>query len=168
MAEEKAAEDARRAKRAKRKAAADAAAQTARNAAEEEAVNAAVETDKKKSSKAGKAEAAKALTAHQHESSNIAAQMALSGIGKKGKQYSWMKGSGSGTSTPSQAARSASSTAGTPKPPERAKPVVKEKRFGAWDEDKDPGIQARDLLLVLETDGRAPKAYTKGCAVLGE
>jgi hypothetical protein len=35
-------------------------------------------------------------------------------------------------------------------------------QFGDWDEDKEPGIQARDLLLVLETDGKAPRSLMKG------
>lgn len=165
MQEERAAEEARRAKRAKRKAATDAANQAAQTAAEEEAVAAAgAGADPvKKGKKAEKARNATADNAHQQV--NAAAQMAMSNLGgRKGKSYSWMTGGGSGASTPSRPGLA--SSVSTPKPVERPKPVVKEKGFAAWDEDKDPGIQVRDVLLVLETDGKAPRAYTKASAML--
>lgn len=164
MQEEKAAEDARRAKRAKRKAAADAVNQAAQTAAEEQAVTAAGAEPTKKTKKA--AEKNRNQAADQvHQQVNAAAQMAMSNLGgRKGKSYSWMTGGGSGASTPSRPGLV--SAVSTPKPAERAKPAVKEQGFGAWDEDKDPGIQVRDLLLVLETDGKAPRAYVRGCAML--
>ena len=161
---EKASADARRAKRAKRKAAADAVNQAAQTAAEEAAVTE-VSADTSKKAKKASEKASKNPTADAvSQQINAAAQMAMSNIGRKNKSYSWMTGGGSGASTPLRPGLS--STASTPKPIERPKPVVKEKIFGAWDEDKDPGIQARDVLLVLETDGKAPRAYTRGYSSL--
>jgi hypothetical protein len=167
LQEEKAAEAARRAKRAKRKAAADAASQAAQTAAEEAAV--AQASEPKKVTKKQKNDGDKIHTqqAHQHQQANEAAKLAMSSMlgGRKGKQYSWMtKGPGSGTTTPR--GLGPSSSVGTPKPAEPVKPVVKEKKFGAWDEDKDAGVQVRDVLLVLESDGRATRAYAKSCAML--
>jgi hypothetical protein len=165
MQREKALEDARRAKRAKRKAAADAVNQAAQTAAEEAAVTE-VSADTTKKGKKNLDKASKNATADaQHQQVNAAAQMAMSNLGgRKGKSYSWMTGGGSGASTPSRPGLA--SSVSTPKPIERPKAVAKDKGFSAWDEDKDPGIQARDVLLVLETDGRAPRAYTRGYAAL--
>jgi len=166
MQDEKGAEEARRIKRTKRKAVADAANQAAQTAAEEEAVAAVNNEPAKKTKKAEKQENARAVEAQQHQQANAAAQLAMSSMlgGRKGKSYSWMKSGGSGASTPSRLGLA--SAAGTPKSVERTKPVVKERGFGAWDEDKHPGIQARDVLHVLETDNKAPRAYTKGCVML--
>jgi hypothetical protein len=167
MQEEKAAEAARRAKRAKRKAAADAASQAAQTAAEEAAVAQASEPKKVNKKQKNDGDKLRTQEAHQHQQANEAAKLAMSSMlgGRKGKQYSWMtKGPGSGTSTPR--GLGPSSSVGTPKPAEAVKPVLKEKMLGAWNEDKDPGVQVRDVLLVLESDGRATRAYTKGCAML--
>jgi hypothetical protein len=168
MAEEKIAEDARRAKRAKRKAAADEAAEKERKAKEDDAVNKASAEEPKKSQKAAKVEQNKLREAQQHNTVNTAAQMALGGIMKKSKKYAWMAGgAASGTSTPTKPGLGAgSSAASTPKPVEKPKPVTSQKLFSAWDEEKDPGIQARDVLSVLQIDGKASRAYTRGSATL--
>jgi hypothetical protein len=165
MQEEKAMEEQRLAKRAKRKAATDAVNQAAQNAAEEEAL-AAAGPDSTKKAKSRAVDKSRNQAADQiHQQTNAAAQLAMSSLGgRKGKSYSWMTGGGSGTSTPSRPGLT--SAVSTPKPAERPKPVSKEKGFGAWDEDKDPGIQVRDVLLVLETDGKAPRAYARGYAML--
>ena len=170
MAEEKVAEDARRIKRLKRKAVADAEAEAAVKAAEEAAIAKSTDSEPtKKSKKAAQAENAQRTEAAKHQTVNTTAQMALAGTMKKSKKYSWMQsGPGSGASTPSRPGLvGGSSASSTPKPVERSKPVVKEKQFAAWDEDKDRGIQARDLLLVLESDGKSLRSYTEGTSKLG-
>lgn len=169
MAEEKIGEDARRAKRAKRKAATAAAEQTAAEAAEKQAVESVAGSgpEPKKSQKAAKVEKIKIREAQQHTTVNNAVSMALGGMMKKKSKYSWMSGgAGSGAATP-KAGFSSPSQAGTPRLAEKAKPVAKEKQFAAWDEDKDPGVQARDVLLVLETDGQQTRSYMTGCMAQG-
>ena len=101
--------------------------------------------------------------------------MATSGLlggkffGNKKKTYSWMSG---GTNTP-KAVTSPSQTPGkstlaadtsavaTPGGA-RAPTIPKGKQLGQWDEEKDPGLRARDVLLVLETDGKAPRSLLRG------
>lgn len=77
-----------------------------------------------------------------------------------------MKGGGaSPAATPGKPlASGTSSVVGTPGP-DRARSVLKDKRFGQWDEAKDAQIQARDVLLVLEGDGRAARSYVRGFSV---
>lgn len=55
----------------------------------------------------------------------------------------------------------ASSTSSTPNGV-RTSAVSRARQFGDWDEDREPGIQARDVLLVLETDGKATRSLMKG------
>ena len=129
-----------------------------------------LESEKKTTKKDKKLAESKFTEAQQHKSANETARGALGSlIGKKGKSYSWMTG---GTNTPKAvsspvptparinsaiaAASSAVSNSARPAPASRGG------QFGDWDEDKEPGIQARDLLLVLETDGRAPRSLMKG------
>lgn len=117
----------------------------------------------------------KASEAQQHQQSVETARMAtnsmLSGrmFGTK-KSYSWLNrgSSGSGFSTPSRLNPAASSSAGTDKPGRPGeKAAVPPKRLGDWREDKEKGsgIQVRDILFMLELDGRGPrhvqKAYSK-------
>ena len=129
-----------------------------------------IESEKKTTKKDKKLAESKFTEAQQHKSANETARGALGSlIGKKGKSYSWMTG---GTNTPkavsspaptpsrinSALGASSSSTLNGVRPAAASRGV----QFGDWDEDKDPGIQARDLLLVLETDGRAPRSLMKG------
>ena len=169
------AEEARRAKRAKRKLTANPDASTpstAEAATEAELLAAAQDIEKKTSQKERKQAKTRLSEAQQHKSANDAARMAVSNImgksfgGKKQKNYSWMNTAASGTSTPTRPVGSATtSAAGTPAQ-DRTKQQAKEKRFGSWDEDRDPGIQVRDVVPVLETDGMAPRAYVRACEKL--
>ena len=95
--------------------------------------------------------------------------MATSGLigrmgGKQKKSYSWLQAGGAGgAQTPSKPTATSTSTSAAATPSnDRAAAVSKEKGIGQWDEDKDPGIQLRDVLLVLENDGKAPKPYARG------
>jgi hypothetical protein len=120
---------------------------------------------------------AKANEAQQHqqsvETARMATQTMMSGgmFGKK-KTYSWLNrgpAAGSGFSTPTRINNpptpAAVSTDKTPRPGEPA--TVPSKQLGAWREDKEKGagIQVRDILFMLELDGRASrhiqKAYSK-------
>ncbi|CEN62591.1 hypothetical protein ASPCAL09225 [Aspergillus calidoustus] len=120
---------------------------------------------------------AKANEAQQHqqsvETARMATQTMMSGgmFGKK-KTYSWLNrgpAAGSGFSTPTRINNpptpAAVSTEKTPRPGEPA--TVPSKQLGAWREDKEngAGIQVRDILFMLELDGRASrhiqKAYSK-------
>ncbi|KAE8147475.1 hypothetical protein BDV25DRAFT_160308 [Aspergillus avenaceus] len=116
---------------------------------------------------------AKASEAQQHQQSVETARLAtnsmLSGrmFGTK-KSYSWLNrgpAASSGFSTPSRvntATPTASSDKGGREPA-----VVPTKRFGVWreDQEKGSGVQVRDVLLMLELDGRGTrhvqKAYSK-------
>ncbi|PYH94839.1 hypothetical protein BO71DRAFT_324520 [Aspergillus ellipticus CBS 707.79] len=118
---------------------------------------------------------AKANEAQQHQQSVETARMAtnsmLSGrmFGTK-KSYSWLnRGSagGSGFSTPSRV-NTATPTATPDKAGRSGEPAAAPiKRLGTWREDKEKGsgIQVRDVLFMLELDGRGPrhvqKAYSK-------
>ncbi|RAH41993.1 uncharacterized protein BO95DRAFT_446441 [Aspergillus brunneoviolaceus CBS 621.78] len=118
---------------------------------------------------------AKASEAQQHQQSVETARMAtnsmLSGrmFGAK-KSYSWLnRGSaaGSGFSTPSRV-NTATPTAGSEKAGRSGEPApAPAKRLGSWREDKakGAGIQVRDIVFMLELDGRGPrhvqKAYSK-------
>ena len=138
------------------------------------ALAAALESEKKTTKKERKLQESKFSEQQQHKSANEAARMAVSGLigrgfgGKKQRTYDWMKGAGGGGGggspavTPGKPLTSGASTvAGTPAP-DRSKAVTKEKLFGQWDEEKDAKIQARDVLLVLEGDGRASRSYVRG------
>lgn len=41
-------------------------------------------------------------------------------------------------------------------------------RVGQFDESSESGIQARDFLLVLESDGRAARSYIRAASILDE
>lgn len=118
---------------------------------------------------------AKASEAQQHQQSVETARMAtnsmLSGrvFGTK-KSYSWLQrgpAAGGGFSSPSRLNTGASSPAGE-KPGRPGEPTTAPpKRIGAWreDQEKGAGIQVRDILFMLELDGRGArhvqKAYSK-------
>lgn len=118
---------------------------------------------------------AKASEAQQHQQSVETARLAtnsmLSGrmFGAK-KSYSWLnRGSAtpSGFSTPSRV-NTATHTTGAEKTGRAGEPApVPTKHLGTWREDKakGAGIQVRDILFMLEMDGRGSrhvqKAYSK-------
>ncbi|KAF9887387.1 hypothetical protein FE257_010242 [Aspergillus nanangensis] len=134
--------------------------------------------DKKSISKkeAKKLQDAKANEAQQHQQSVETARLAtnsmLSGrmFGTK-KSYSWLQRSpatGSGFSTPSRVNTAPTPTATPDKGGKTSEPTtVPIKRLGTWREDKEKGlgIQVRDVLFMLELDGRGSrhvqKAYSK-------
>jgi len=95
---------------------------------------------------------------------NETASMALGG---KKKKYSWMTGGGggpaSGASTPRPAAATGGSGAATPavQAPEKAL-MGKKRKFGDTIEQTETGagIQLRDLIHVLDNDGREKKTLT--------
>ncbi|KAL2824934.1 hypothetical protein BDW59DRAFT_146919 [Aspergillus cavernicola] len=117
---------------------------------------------------------AKANEAQQHqqsvETARMATQTMMSGgmFGKK-KTYSWLQrpAAGSGFSTPTRN-NPPTPSASVDKPTRPGEPAtVPTKQLGAWREDKEKGagIQVRDVLFMLELDGRASrhiqKAYSK-------
>lgn len=171
---DRAAEEARLAKRARRSASANPEAGRSGSISTPSALDIAsmspLESEKKTTKKDKKLAESKFTEAQQHKSANETARGALGSlIGKKGKSYSWMTG---GTNTPKTVsspiptpARTNSTVAtSSSSAPNGARPADTPRRgqFGDWDEDKDPGIQARDVLLVLETDGKAPRSLMKG------
>jgi hypothetical protein len=101
-----------------------------------------------------------------HRKANETASMAL-GFGKK-KKYSWMTGGGgggggSGAATPKPVAVPGGSGTATPVPPTVEKGLLGRKRtFGADIENTEIGarIQVRDLIHVLEHDGREKKTLS--------
>lgn len=116
----------------------------------------------------------KASEAQQHQQSVETARLAtnsmLSGgrFGAK-KSYSWLKpgGSSSGFASPSRPAPP------TPTPgPEKSSTGKSgevaagpsKRRLGTWreDQEKGAGIQVRDILFMLEADGRGTKHVQKG------
>ncbi|KAJ5586602.1 hypothetical protein N7450_006389 [Penicillium hetheringtonii] len=116
----------------------------------------------------------KASEAQQHQQSVETARLAtnsmLSGrmFGAK-KSYSWLKpgGSSSGFSSPSRPAPptptpgAEKSSAGKPGEPAANQ---SKRRLGTWreDQEKGAGIQVRDILFMLEADGRGTKHVQKG------
>ncbi|KIX07892.1 uncharacterized protein Z518_02546 [Rhinocladiella mackenziei CBS 650.93] len=175
---ERTAEEARRQKRLKRRAAANAegtpgAAGT--DSTPDIALAAALETEKKTTKKERKLAESKFSEQQQHKSANEAARMAVSGLlgsrfgGKNKRTYDWMNaGKGGGASpagTPGRPlASGTTSAAGTPGP-DRTRAVPKEKQIGQWDEEKEAKIQARDVFLVLESDGRASRSFVRGLSL---
>ncbi|KAH7339201.1 transcription initiation factor TFIID component TAF4 [Pyrenochaeta sp. MPI-SDFR-AT-0127] len=96
---------------------------------------------------------------------NETASMALGG---KKKKYSWMMGGGggpggSGASTPRQTTTTGGSGTATPAAPQLDKGLIARKRtYGSTIEETDIGakIQIRDLVHVLENDGKEKKTLT--------
>ncbi|KAJ5350746.1 Transcription initiation factor TFIID component TAF4 [Penicillium brevicompactum] len=131
-------------------------------------------TDKKSITKkeAKKMTDSKATEAQQHAQSVETARMALGNSGPRTsmfgtkKSYSWLKsgGSGSGFSSPSRPTPS-TPTAGPEKPSAgEPTPSTTQRRLGLWREDQDrgAGIQVRDVLFMLEADGRATRHVQRG------
>lgn len=171
---DRAAEEARLAKRARRSASANPDAIRSGSLSTPGALDIAsmspLEVEKKTTKKDKKLAESKFTEAQQHKSANETARGALGSlIGKKGKSYSWMTG---GTNTPKAASSPAptparinsATAASTSSTPNGTRPAAAPRggQFGDWDEDKEPSIQARDVLLVLETDGKAPRSLMKG------
>lgn len=114
----------------------------------------------------------KASEAQQHQQSVETARLAtnsmLSGrmFGTK-KSYSWLKpgGSSSGFSSPSRPPPTP--TAGPEKASRSGEASAisqARKRLGTWreDQEKGAGIQVRDILFMLEADGRGIKHVQRG------
>ncbi|CAG8228375.1 unnamed protein product [Penicillium salamii] len=131
-------------------------------------------TDKKSISKkeAKKMTDSKATEAQQHAQSVETARMALGNSGPRTsmfgtkKSYSWLKsgGNASGFSSPSRPTPS-TPTSGPEKPSAgEPAPSQNQRRFGLWREDQDrgAGIQIRDILYMLEGDGRASRHVQRG------
>lgn len=146
------------------------------------------EAEKKTTKKERKIADAKLNEQQQHKSANEAARMATSGLigrgfgGKKSKSYSWMTGGGAGagggagggpgpsnaaTTTPGRVSGSSTGIPATGTPTGSRPPAVpRGRRFMQWDEERDPGIQPRDVLSVLESDGKAARSYVRGCSLI--
>lgn len=115
----------------------------------------------------------KASEAQQHQQSVETARLAtnsmLSGrmFGAK-KTYSWLKpgGAASGFSSPSRPIPPSTPVGGPEKDSRSGEqtPAGQTKRLGTWREDQErgAGIQVRDILFMLETDGRGTKHVQKG------
>ena len=172
---DKTAEEIRRQRRLKRRNAAkeDTAAATPTNDGIPDAAAASLNAEKKSTKKERKMADSKFSEQQQHKSANEAARMAFSGLlgnrKKAGRTFDWMNaGKGGGASpaiTPGGLpASTTTSTVGTPAP-ERVRIAPKEKSFGQWEENKNANIEARDVLLVLESDGRASRSFLKGLSL---
>ncbi|PNS17384.1 hypothetical protein CAC42_7067 [Sphaceloma murrayae] len=98
----------------------------------------------------------------QHKNANSTAAMQL-GFGKKAKKYSWMTG-GAGAAGPTNPfakpakAERREGTSGEVK--KEKKGLGRERRYGSWREDGEGGrgVQLRDLVVVMERDGRGRRA----------
>ncbi|KAK5945101.1 hypothetical protein PMZ80_002305 [Knufia obscura] len=168
------AEQARQAKRRKRNEVISAQETAAEKQAEAAAIAAvAAENEKKTSKKERKIAETKITEQQQHASTNQAARTALTGGmlgrfgGNKKKTYSWM-GGGSGSGPQSSAATPTRAVSVAAPAQEKAAEVPKAPQFGQFDEETESGIQARDLLLVLESDGRAARSFVKGSSIVDD
>ena len=167
---ERAAEEARRQRRVKRRTmgkADGAAAAVSTGDVTPDAATAILEAEKKTTKKERKQAETKFTEQQQHKSANEASRMALGALGnrfggKKGRDLAWMKMGSSPAAIPGRLPPSGgTSTTGTPGP-ERTRAALTDKQFGQWDEEKGAKIQARDVLLVLESDGRASRSFVRG------
>lgn len=115
----------------------------------------------------------KASEVQQHQQSNETARMATSSMlsggrfGKSKKTYSWLKpgGSSSGFSSPSRL--NPSTPVATPEKTSQGGETpagLAKRRIGSWreDQEKGAGIQVRDILFMLEADGRGIKHVQRG------
>ena len=127
----------------------------------------------KRLTKKQKAAMSKMREAQQWKSANETARMAILGLASSKKSYSWLDG---GAASPA-ASLGQKANAGNKKGntsnaglssiscaygSARTGPLIERgKPLGEWDENDDGAIQARDVLLVLETDGQAVKALSR-------
>lgn len=166
------AEDARQAKRRKRSEAATAQENEANVAAEADVLAAATGDDGRKTTKKERKMAESKITEQQqHASTNEAARMATANLfgrfgNSKKKNYSWMTGGAS--KTPSAAPTPTRSNSVAAPTREKQPQLQRGSQIGQFDESSEAGIQARDLLLVLESDGRAARSYIKAASILDE
>ena len=70
--------------------------------------------------------------------------------------------------TPSAAATPTRSASVAAPAKEKEPQVRKGPQVGQLDENSETGIQARDLLLVLESDGRAARSFVKGSSIVDD
>lgn len=116
---------------------------------------------------------AKASEVQQHQQSVETARLATSSMlsgrmfGTK-KSYSWLKPGPSASGFSSPARPAPSTPTATPDKPSRAgetAPGPTKRRLGTWREDSDQGagIQVRDILFMLDVDGRGIKHVQRGC-----
>lgn len=126
--------------------------------------------EKRLSKKDRKAAESRMTDAQQQKSANETARMAM-GLGTTGKfqkQYSWLKNSSAASpaasrgQTPTRANAGSNSGTSTPGGGRTAPSIPQRKMLGEWSENEDRAIQARDILLVLESDGKAIKALSRG------
>lgn len=103
-----------------------------------------------------------------HRAANLTANLALGGGGKK---YSWLTGGNSGAATPrggvAGGAGAGAAAGSAPGAPDKGL-LGKTRRWDSWREDgeKGRGIQVRDLVQVLELDGREKKTLVGALARL--
>lgn len=108
----------------------------------------------------------------QHASTNEAARMATASLlgrfgSSKKKTYSWMAG-GAASRPQSAVATPTKSTSVAAPAKDKAAEAPKAPQFGQFVEETEPGIQARDLLLVLESDGRAARSFVKASSIIDD
>lgn len=165
---DRAAEVARLAKRAKRNATSNPDASQNGTSVTDAPIAPPVEPEKKVTKKDRKLAETRFTEQQQHKSANETARLATAGIlgrlgGKQKKSYSWLQGGGNAAQTPTKPATGSASTSAAATPSgEKTVASSREKLVGQWDEDNDPGIQLRDVLLVLENDGRAARSFVRG------
>ena len=132
------------------------------------------DSDKRPTKKDRKLAESKFTEAQQHRFANETARLATGSLvggfhfgGTKKKTYAWMSG---GTNTPKPTTSPAQTPAkintavngGVAAPNSvRGSAVARGRQFGQWDEGRDPGIRVRDVLLVLESDGKAPRSLLR-------
>ncbi|KAJ5819044.1 hypothetical protein N7474_004635 [Penicillium riverlandense] len=115
---------------------------------------------------------AKASEVQQHQQSVETARLATNSMlstrrfGGAKKSYSWLKpgGSSSGFTPVRPAPSTPTATPDKPTQPGEATPSQPKRRLGTWREDQEKGlgIQVRDILFMLEVDGRGMKHLQKG------
>ena len=133
------------------------------------------EADTKKGMKAKDkldATARKALETQQHAATTKTMNMALGLSGAMGKKLSWMnKGADAGPSNPyqKQSTKPEASKGATAATNGIGSNLPKGRVFGDFREDKESanGIQLRDVVSVLEGDGKAKKALQRAYGRLG-
>lgn len=135
---------------------------------------AAADSEKKTTKKERKMAETKVTELQQHASTNEAARMATANLlgrfgSSKKKTYSWMAGGGGAASrAPSSTATPTRSTSAAAPAKDKAVEVQKGPQIGQFDEGTEPGVQARDLLLVLESDGRAAQSFVRASSIIDE
>ena len=169
------AEQARQAKRRKRNEVITAQETEAEKQAEAAVIAAAAaDSEKKTTKKERKMAETKVTELQQHASTNEAARMATANLlgrfgSSKKKTYSWMAGGGGAASrAASSTATPMRSTSAAAPAKDKAVEVQKGPQVGQFDEGTEPGVQARDLLLVLESDGRAAQSFVRASSIIDE